>query len=58
MFVINNGIAKQTEVTVGDKRDADVMISKGLVGGETLVLGPGEKLADGSKVVEKAAAAK
>ena len=58
VFVINNGIAKQTEVTVGDKRDADVMISKGLVGGETLVLGPGEKLGDGSKVVEKAAAAK
>ncbi len=58
VFVINNGIVKQTEVTVGDKRDADIMISKGLVGGETLVLGPSEKLRDGSKVVEKAAAAK
>jgi len=56
VFVINNGIAKQTEVTVGDKRDADIMISKGLVGGETLVLGPSEKLGDGSKVVEKTAA--
>jgi len=58
VFVINNGIAKQTEVTVGDKRDADIMISKGLTGGETLVLGPTEKLRDGSKVVEKTAAAK
>ncbi len=58
VFVINDGIVKQTEVTVGDKRDADIMISKGLVGGETLVLGPSEKLRDGSKVVEKAAAAK
>jgi len=58
VFVINNGIAKQTEVSVGDKRDADIMVSKGLIGGETLVLGPSEKLRDGSKVVEKAAAAK
>jgi len=58
VFVIKDGIAKQTEVTVGDKRDADIMISKGLVGGETLVLGPSEKLRDGSKVVEKTPAAK
>jgi RND family efflux transporter MFP subunit len=58
VFVVNNGVAKQLEVTVGDKRDADIMISKGLTGGETLVLGPSEKLRDGSKVVEKAAAAK
>ncbi|MGH8051246.1 MAG: efflux RND transporter periplasmic adaptor subunit [Arenimonas sp.] len=58
VFVINNGIAKQTEVTVGDKRDADIMISKGLNGGETLVLGPSEKLRDGSKVLEKATASK
>ncbi len=58
VFVINNGVAKQTEVTVGDKRDADIMVSKGLTGGETLVLGPTEKLRNGSKVVEKAAAAK
>lgn len=58
VFVINQGVAKQTEVSVGEKRDADILISKGLVGGETLVLGPSEKLRDGSKVVEKPAAAK
>ncbi|MEO8000996.1 MAG: efflux RND transporter periplasmic adaptor subunit, partial [Arenimonas sp.] len=58
VFVINDGVAKQTEVSVGDKRDADIMISKGLLGGETLVLSPSEKLSDGSKVLEKAAAAK
>jgi len=58
VFIISDGIAKKAEVTVGDKRDADIMISKGLAGGETLVLGPDEKLRDGSKVVEKAAAAK
>ena len=55
---VGDGVAKQTEVTLGDKRDADVMVSKGLAGGETLVLGPSEKLRDGSKVVEKAAAKK
>ncbi len=58
VFVVSDGVAKQTEVTLGDKRDADVMVSKGLAGGETLVLGPSEKLRDGSKVVEKAAAKK
>lgn len=58
VFVITDGVAKQVEVSVGDKRDADIMISKGLSGGETLVLGPSEKLRDGSKVLEKAAAAK
>lgn len=58
VFVINDGIAKQIEVTLGDKRDANIMISKGLTGGETLVLGPTEKLRDGGKVVEKVAAAK
>jgi RND family efflux transporter MFP subunit len=58
VFVMNEGIAKQTEVTVGDKRDADIMVSKGLKGGETLVLRPSDKLRDGSKIVEKAAAAK
>lgn len=58
VFVINDGIAKKIEVDVGDKRDADIMINKGLNGGETLILGPSEKLRDGSKVVEKAAAAK
>jgi hypothetical protein len=55
---VSEGIAKQTEVTVGDKRDADIMVSKGLSGGETLVLRPSDKLRDGGKVVEKAAAAK
>ncbi len=58
VFVISDGVATQTEVSVGDKRDADIMVSKGLVGGETLVLGPSDKLRDGSKVVEKTAAAK
>ena len=58
VFIVNEGVAKQTEVTVGDKRDADVLISKGLVGGETLVLRPSDKLRDGGKVVEKVAAAK
>jgi len=58
VFVIANGVTKMTEVTLGEKRDADIMISKGLTGGETLVLGPTEKLSDGSKVIEKTAAAK
>jgi RND family efflux transporter MFP subunit len=58
VFVVSDGKAKQTEVSVGEKRDADAMITKGLSGGETLVLGPSEKLRDGSKVVEKSAKAK
>jgi RND family efflux transporter MFP subunit len=58
VFVVNDGRVKLTEVSVGEKRDADAMITKGLSGGETLVLSPSEKLRDGSKVVEKVAKAK
>ena len=58
VFIVSEGVAKQTEVTTGDKRDADILVSKGLSGGETLVLRPSEKLRDGGKVVEKVAAAK
>ena len=58
VFIVSEGVAKQTEVTTGDKRDADILVSKGLIGGETLVLRPSDKLRDGGKVVEKVAAAK
>jgi RND family efflux transporter MFP subunit len=58
VFIVADGKVKQTEVSVGEKRDADTMISKGLSGGETLVLNPSEKLRDGSSVIVKAAPAK
>jgi RND family efflux transporter MFP subunit len=58
VFIVSDGKVKQAEVSVGEKRDADTMISKGLVGGETLVLNPSDKLRDGSSVVVKAAPAK
>jgi RND family efflux transporter MFP subunit len=58
VFIVNDGKVKQTEVSVGEKRDADTMISKGLVGGETLVLNPSDKLRDGSSVVVKTAPTK
>lgn len=58
VFMVSNGVVKQTEVITGDKRDADVKISKGLSGGETLVLRPSDQLRDGSKIIEKTAAAK
>ncbi len=53
VFVVEGDKVSRVEVTAGEVRDVDQMISKGLKGGETLVLSPPEKLKDGSRVTVK-----
>jgi len=52
VFVVVDGKAQQTAVTLGDVRDADQQVSTGLKGGETVVLSP-DKLKDGARVTVK-----
>ena len=53
VFVVVDGKASRVDVTAGEVRDVDQMITKGLKGGETVVLGPSDKLKDGSRVTVK-----
>ena len=53
VFVVADGKASRVEVTAGEVRDVDQMITQGLKGGETVVLGPSDKLKDGSRVTVK-----
>ncbi|MBP8098190.1 MAG: efflux RND transporter periplasmic adaptor subunit [Arenimonas sp.] len=53
VFVVQGDKVERIEVTAGEVRDVDQMISSGLKGGETVVLSPPEKLKDGSRVTVK-----
>lgn len=53
--VAKDGVARRVPVVLGEKRDADQLVTKGLKGGEQLVLGPFDKLRDGARVVTKKA---
>ncbi len=53
VFVVDGDKVSRVAVTAGEVRDVDQMISAGLKGGETVVLAPGEKLKDGSRVTVK-----
>ena len=53
VFVVEGDKVRRVAVTVGEVRDVDQMVSAGLKGGETVVLGPGDKLKDGSRVTVK-----
>ena len=53
VFVVVDGKASRVDVTAGEVRDVDQMVTKGLKGGETVVLGPSDKLKDGSRVTVK-----
>lgn len=50
VFVVNEGRVQRTAVTLGNTRDADIEVSSGLKGGETLVVSPPKGLADGARV--------
>ncbi len=52
-LVTADGKAKRVPVVLGEKRDADQLVSKGLKGGEQLVLGPFDALRDGARVTAK-----
>ncbi|HWT16778.1 MAG TPA: efflux RND transporter periplasmic adaptor subunit [Patescibacteria group bacterium] len=54
VFVVgSDGKAKRVPVVLGDKRDADQLVTKGLKGGEAVVLGPFDQLRDGARVIAK-----
>lgn len=50
VFVVKDGVAHLTEVTLGPEEDGAVAIRKGLAPGETVVLTGGHELSDGAKV--------
>ncbi len=50
VFVVRDGVAHQTEVTLGPEEDGVIAIRKGLAPGETVVLTGGHELSDGAKV--------
>ncbi len=56
VFVVAaDGLAKRVPIVLGEKRDADQLVTSGLKGGEQLVLGPFDKLRDGARVTTKKA---
>lgn len=50
VFVVEQERAKRVEVTLGQKRDADQLITTGLKGGEILVMAPPKGFRDGQKI--------
>ncbi|MFN7212036.1 MAG: efflux RND transporter periplasmic adaptor subunit [Lysobacteraceae bacterium] len=56
VFVVEDGVAKRIEVTLGEEANAERHVTAGLGGGETVIVAPPKGLADGASVVAKAAA--
>ncbi|MFN7294160.1 MAG: efflux RND transporter periplasmic adaptor subunit, partial [Lysobacteraceae bacterium] len=56
VFVVEDGVAKRIEVTLGEEANAERHVTAGLGGGETVIVAPPTGLADGASVVAKAAA--
>lgn len=50
VFIVSDSRVQRTAVTLGNTRDADIEVSSGLKGGETLVLSPPKGLTDGARV--------
>jgi RND family efflux transporter MFP subunit len=56
VFVVAaDGKARRVPVVLGEKRDADQLLTKGLKGGEQVVLGPFDQVRDGVRVTRKKA---
>ena len=56
VFVVTaEGKVRRVAVALGEKRDADQLLTSGLKGGEQVVLGPPEQLRDGARVTVKKA---
>ena len=56
VFIVEDGIAKRVEVTLGEEANAERHVTAGLGGGETVIVAPPKGLADGARVVANAAA--
>ena len=56
VFIVEDGVAKRIEVTLGEEANAERHVTAGLVGGETVIVAPPKGLADGARVVVNAAA--
>jgi len=50
VFVVEDGRARRTEVTLGELSQAERRVSAGLSGGEVVVANPPAALADGDRV--------
>ena len=55
VYVVTDGKAQRVEITAGEVRDVDQLVTKGLKGGETVILSPPDKLRDGARVTIKKA---
>ena len=56
VFVVEDGVAKRIEVTLGEEANAERHVTAGLSGGETVIVAPPKGLADGARVAVKTAA--
>ena len=56
VFVVEDGVAKRIEVTLGEEANAERHVTAGLNGGEAVIVAPPKGLADGARVVVNAAA--
>ncbi len=54
VYLMEQNVAKKIEVSTGDIRDADQHITKGLRGGETVIINPAKNMRDGARVVARA----
>ena len=56
VFVVEDGVAKRVEVTLGEEANAERHVTAGLGGGETVIVAPPKGLADGARVLAKTSA--
>jgi hypothetical protein len=50
VFLVEGDVVKQVPVTLGDKRDAERLVTAGVVAGAKVVLSPPDGLRDGARV--------
>lgn len=55
VYVVSDGKAQRVEISAGEVRDVDQLVTKGLKGGETVILSPPDTLRDGARVTIKKA---
>jgi RND family efflux transporter MFP subunit len=55
VYVVEGDKVRRVPITAGDVRDADQRVTKGLKGGETVVLSPPDGLRDGARITVKKA---
>ena len=56
VFIVEDGVAKRIEVTLGEEANAERHVTAGLSGGETVIVAPPKGLADGARVLAKTSA--